>query len=96
MTTYTMPSTPVATITSTVSSSTTTASYRTSTTETPQEGALATVHRLAIRSKTIFISSGVMSARLRYLIQLHRTFEGKHRLLVEVRLHPQYPPIYTG
>ncbi|KAL5962033.1 hypothetical protein TSMEX_010346 [Taenia solium] len=90
------PSTLVDTTISTVSPPTTTASYWTSTIETSEQGALATVHRLAIRSKTIFISSGVMSARLRYLIQLHRTFEGKHRLLVEVRLHPQYPPIYTG
>ncbi|KAL5112149.1 hypothetical protein TcWFU_005442 [Taenia crassiceps] len=96
MTTNTMPSTVVDTTTSTVPPLTTTVSHPTSPIEASGEGALATVHRLAIRSKTVSISSGVMSARLRYLIQLHRTFEGKHRLLVEVRLHPQYPPIYTG
>ncbi|KAH9285361.1 hypothetical protein ECG_01533 [Echinococcus granulosus] len=90
------PSTLVDTTTFTVSPPTATISDQTFTIEASQEGALATVHRLAIRSKTIFISSGVMSARLRYLIQLHRTFRGQHRLLVEVRLHPQYPPIYIG
>ncbi|VDD76820.1 unnamed protein product [Mesocestoides corti] len=58
--------------------------------------AVATVHRLAIRSNTISISGGVLRARLRYLIQLHRAIEGQHSLSVEVRLHPQYPPIYTG
>ncbi|VDL62141.1 unnamed protein product [Hymenolepis diminuta] len=66
------------------------------TTEVPQDSALVTVHRLAIRSKTILISGGVMRARLRYLIQLHRAIEGRNKLSVEVRLHPQYPPIYTG
>ncbi|KAM7539670.1 hypothetical protein Aperf_G00000022991 [Anoplocephala perfoliata] len=65
-------------------------------TEKLQESAVLTVHRLAIRSKTILISGGVMKARLRYLIQLHQTIEGRHKLSVEVRLHPQYPPIYTG
>lgn len=65
-------------------------------TEDSQEGVLATVHRLAIRSKTILISGGVMRTRLRYLIQLHRSIVGQYKLLVEVRLHPQYPPIYTG
>ncbi|VDO07426.1 unnamed protein product [Rodentolepis nana] len=66
------------------------------TTEELQDSAFVTVHRLAIRSKTILISGGVMRARLRYFIQLHRVIEGRHKLSVEVRLHPQYPPIYVG
>ncbi|KAL7063082.1 hypothetical protein AAHC03_0821 [Spirometra sp. Aus1] len=58
--------------------------------------ATATVHRLAIRSNTIVVEDGLVRARLRYLIQLHQVIQGVHKLVFEIRLNPDFRPVYVG
>ncbi|VDL92620.1 unnamed protein product [Schistocephalus solidus] len=63
-------------------------------TELPK--ATATVHRLAIRSNTIVVEHGLVRARLRYLIQLHQAIQGVHKLVFEIRINPEFRPVYVG
>ncbi|VDN33764.1 unnamed protein product, partial [Dibothriocephalus latus] len=58
--------------------------------------ATATVHRLAIRSNTIVVEDGLVRARLRYLIQLHQAIQGVHKLVFEIRINPDFRPVYVG
>lgn len=64
--------------------------------ETQGSSVALTVHRLGIRSQFITVEDGHVRARLRYFIQLHEAITGLHKLHFEIRMNPDYPPIYIG
>ncbi|OON22705.1 hypothetical protein X801_01385, partial [Opisthorchis viverrini] len=54
------------------------------------------VYRLLIRPAILEMKEGGITARLRYIIQLHKRITGYYRLIIEVRLSPEFPPIFVG
>ncbi|KAA0191497.1 hypothetical protein FBUS_05323 [Fasciolopsis buskii] len=62
--------------------------------DTPQ--IVITIHRILIRPSVISLENGGLHARIRYIIQLHKKLTGFYRLTMEVRIDPDYPPIYVG
>ncbi|GAA56231.1 hypothetical protein CLF_110332, partial [Clonorchis sinensis] len=54
------------------------------------------VYRLFIRPAILEMKEGGIAARLRYILQLHKRITGYYRLIIEVRLSPEFPPIFVG
>ncbi|CAH8547675.1 unnamed protein product [Heterobilharzia americana] len=58
--------------------------------------AAITVHKIAIRPSVLILKDGNVHARIHYVMQLHKELTEQYRLILEVRINPEFPPLYIG
>ncbi|CAI2729825.1 unnamed protein product [Schistosoma spindalis] len=58
--------------------------------------AVITVHKIAIRPSVLILKQGNVQARIQYVMQLHKELTEQYRLILEVRINPEFPPLYIG
>ncbi|CAH8512965.1 unnamed protein product [Schistosoma turkestanicum] len=58
--------------------------------------AVITVHKIAIRPSVLILKQGNVQVRLHYVMQLHKELTEQYRLILEVRIDPEFPPLYIG
>uniref|UniRef100_A0A3Q0KSU1 DUF5739 domain-containing protein n=1 Tax=Schistosoma mansoni TaxID=6183 RepID=A0A3Q0KSU1_SCHMA len=58
--------------------------------------AVITVHKIAIRPSVLILKQGNVQARIHYVMQLHKELTEQYRLILEVRINPEFPPLYIG
>ncbi|TNN13679.1 hypothetical protein EWB00_002752 [Schistosoma japonicum] len=58
--------------------------------------AVITVHKIAIRPSVLILKHGNVQARIHYVMQLHKELTEQYRLILEIRINPEFPPLYIG